>query len=179
MEENPEGPDRIKKIAIIGPESTGKSELSKTLAKHFNTVWVPEYARRYIDNLDRPYNKSDLINIAKGQIQLEKGQLDRAHDFLFCDTNLLVIKVWSEHKYGNCDEWILNELNAFKYDLHLLTDVDLPWEEDPQREHPMLRRYFFDVYKNELDAADIDYRIVRGVGQERFANALSAVETFL
>jgi len=179
MEENPEGSGGIKKIAILGPESTGKSELSKALAEHFNTVWVPEYARRYIDNLGRPYNKSDLKKIANGQIQLEDSQLEHARDFLFCDTNLLVIKVWSEHKYGSCDEWILNELISRNYDLYLLTDVDIPWEEDPQREHPMLRSYFFDVYRNELENAVVNYGIIRGTGSERVENALSVIETFL
>ena len=179
MEENIGAPGRIKKIAIVGPESTGKSDLSRALAKHFNTVWVPEYARRYIDNLNRPYEKNDLFKIAIGQIQAEDQLEQKADKFLFCDTNLWVIKIWSEHKYGNCADWILKELKDRFYDLHLLTYIDLPWQDDPQREHPTLRQYFFDVYKNELDSAGINYKIISGLGHERIENAISAIETFL
>ena len=179
MEENTRAPARIKKIAIVGPESTGKSDLSRTLAKHYNTVWVPEYARRYIDNLTRPYEKYDLFKIAVGQIQAEDQLEQKADEFLFCDTNLWVIKIWSEHKYGNCADWILKELKDRFYDLHLLTYIDLPWQDDPQREHPTLREYFFDVYKNELDGAGINYKIISGLGHERIENAISAIETFL
>ncbi len=179
MEENLESPNRIKKIVVVGPESTGKSELTEALAKHYNTVWVPEYARRYINNLDRPYQKSDLIKIAEGQIRLENQQSKKAKKMFYCDTNLWVIKIWSEHKYGNCDAWINKETINRDYDLHLLADIDLPWEEDPQREHPMLRKYFFDVYKNELENAGINYSVVSGIGPIRLKNAISAIETFI
>jgi NadR type nicotinamide-nucleotide adenylyltransferase len=179
MEENAGAPGGMKKIAIVGPESTGKSDLTRALAKHYNTVWVPEYARQYIDNLNRPYEKYDLFKIAIGQIQSEDEQEQKARNFLFCDTNLWVIKIWSDHKYGTCADWILNELKKRVYDLHLLTNIDLPWEEDPQREHPGLREYFFDVYKNELDSAGIDYKIISGHGSDRVDNAISAIETFL
>ncbi|MFC2126666.1 AAA family ATPase [Bacteroidota bacterium] len=179
MEENPGTSNRIKKIAIVGPESTGKSDLARALARYHKTVWVPEYARRYIDNLNRPYEKYDLFKIAIGQIQAEDQQEQKADEFLFCDTNLWVIKIWSEHKYGDCTEWILEELKNRVYDLHLLTNNDLPWEEDPQREHPALREHFYDVYKNELEAAGVDYKIISGTGNDRIENAISAIETFL
>ena len=91
----------IKKIAVIGPECTGKSDLSQFLAEHFQTAWVPEYARRYLDNLVRPYHQDDLLTISHGQMRLEDEWERDANKILICDTNLYVIKVWSEFKFGN------------------------------------------------------------------------------
>src|SRR6187402_1758917 len=96
-----------KKVAIIGPECTGKSELSQYLADHFNTEWVPEYARAYLDKLRRPYTQDDLLKIAHGQLRLEDEYTIDANNFLICDTNLYVIKIWSMFKYGNCQDEIL------------------------------------------------------------------------
>ena len=125
-----------KKVAIIGPECTGKSELSRYLAEHFETEWVPEYARAYLDKLMHPYTQDDLLKIAHGQLRLEDEYTMDANNFLICDTNLYVIKIWSMFKYGNCQDEILKTIASRKYDLYLLTYVDIPWQEDPLREHP-------------------------------------------
>jgi len=109
----------IKKIAITGPESTGKSELAKKLAKHYNTVWVPEFSREYIDNINRPYDYDDIIEIAKGQLNREKEAEKKANKFLFCDTELIVAKIWSEFKYS-----IINFNEAeFLISLHFIEQV--------------------------------------------------------
>ncbi len=169
----------IKKIAVVGPESTGKSELSAQLARNYDTEWVPEFARFYLDRLDRPYEQSDLLEIAKGQIQWEEDKLLYANNFLICDTNLIVIKVWSDHKYGNTDPYIEEKLNKIKYDLYLLANIDLPWRDDPQREHPTLRKYFFEVYENYLKQHQLPYQVISGIEENRTANAVEAIEHFL
>ena len=133
----------ILKIAIVGPESTGKSSLAEQLAVHYNTLWVPEYARAYLDKLSHPYTESDLLDIARGQLAMESSLSKKASRYLFCDTNLHVIKIWSEYKYKRCHTEILRNLHNDNYALHLLTNIDLPWEYDPQREHPHLRDFFF------------------------------------
>lgn len=142
----------LKKIVIIGPESTGKSTLTEALASHFGEPWVPEYARQYLERLDRPYEFDDLLAIAKGQLALEERQLELADKFLFCDTDLHVLQVWSESKYKLVHPWILDQINVRRYDLYLLTDIDISWEADPQREHPEpeMRKYFFELYKSLL-----------------------------
>ena len=112
----------VKKIAITGPESTGKSTLARKLADHYKTVWVPEYARTYIDKLKRPYEQHDLAEIAKGQIFYEKDLIQKASEYLFCDTELTVIKIWSEYKYGNIEPFLISEHNKSSYDLYLLLD---------------------------------------------------------
>src|SRR5688572_10213029 len=165
-----------KRVAIIGPECTGKSELSKFLAQHFKTEWVPEYARAYIDNLRRPYNQNDLITIAHGQIRLEDEYARDANTFLFCDTNLYVIKVWSMFKYGNCDQEILDQIANRKYDLYLLTYVDLPWEEDPLREHPTKREELYNIYLNEMKNQSVTFVEIKAVREQRQTTAIEAIE---
>jgi NadR type nicotinamide-nucleotide adenylyltransferase len=170
--------DKVFKVAVTGPESTGKSELSGQLARHYNTLWVPEYARGYIDSLDRPYNQQDILLIAKGQLESEQAFVKKAEAFLFCDTELIVTKIWSQVKYKYCDEWILEKINENRYDLFLLCDIDLPWKEDPQREHPHEREYLFNLYREELTARAFPYFIVSGFGDERLNNAIRGIETF-
>lgn len=152
----------MKKVVIIGPESTGKSTLSSLLAKYYNTTWVPEYARDYIDHLDRPYEEKDLLEIAKGQIKAEEELEKKANRVLICDTNLLVIKVWSEHKYGACYPEILDLIKSRDYDLFLLSNIDVPWQDDPQREHPQLREFFYNIYRQELIKSGVPWVEIKG-----------------
>ena len=167
---------RIKRIAVTGPESTGKSQLAAQLARHYNTVYVPEFARDYIDRLDRPYNQHDILLIAKGQLRSEEEMVGQANKLLICDTELIVAKIWSLHKFGNCDPFIRTHIRTNVYDLYLLCDVDLPWEQDPQREHPTLRKYFFDWYRRELDNYGFPYEIIRGMGQQRLELAVAVID---
>lgn len=169
----------VKRIAVIGPECTGKSVLSQNLAQHFRTTWVPEYARQYLEELGRPYTQEDLKAIALGQISMEDEKAARANQVLICDTNLYVIKVWSEFKYGFCDPWILEQIGMRHYDLYLLTYVDIPWEYDPQREHPHLREALYDIYRNELIAQPVPFLEIRGSREERTRSATEGIEKLL
>ncbi|HET8572864.1 MAG TPA: ATP-binding protein [Edaphocola sp.] len=169
----------VKKIVIIGPESTGKSTVAKALAQHFDTVFVPEFAREYIDALGRPYVYEDLWEIARGQLALEEQKAEEARNgLLFCDTDLYVLKVWSEHKYGRCDERILRAIGRRQYDDYLLTDIDLPWVADPQREHPEpeMRQYFFKVYKEIVINSGLPWACLQGNEQERLRQAAAVLK---
>ncbi|MEQ8581169.1 MAG: ATP-binding protein [Marinoscillum sp.] len=168
----------IRKIAIIGPESTGKSELCQHLARIYDTEWVPEYARFYLDRLEGEYQKEDLLHIAQGQMVWEDDKAEQANGYLFCDTNLIVMKVWSEHKYGEADPWILAELEKRHYDFYLLGNIDLIWRPDPQREHPKLRKHFFDVYEAYLRDHQLPYAIVSGIEDLRVKCAQDLIEDF-
>ncbi|HHP7242489.1 MAG TPA: AAA family ATPase [Cyclobacteriaceae bacterium] len=165
----------VKKIAIIGPESTGKSTLSESLASVFNTEWVPECARIYLNQIKRPYKKEDLTEIAKEQIKLEEDRMLKANHLLISDTNLIVIKVWSDYKYGHTDPWILENLSQRHYDYYLLTNIDLPWQDDPQREHPHLREYFFLIYLNYLKDNGLPFDVVSGTESKRLQNAQQVI----
>lgn len=167
----------FKKIVVIGPESTGKSTLSEALARRLKTLWVPEYAREYLDLLNRPYEENDLLRIAEGQISSEEEKSASAEDFLICDTDLHVIKVWSEHKYNHCHPWILEQVAVRRYDFYILTDIDLPWEPDPWREHPdpFMRRYFHHVYLDIVQNTGVPWTMVTGGEEERLQQALTAI----
>ncbi len=169
----------IKRVSITGPESTGKSELSRKLASKYNTLWVPEYAREYILKLGRDYEQKDLAIIGRGQLGEEEQLAAAASRLLFCDTDLIVIKIWSLFKYGTCDEWILERVKDHKYDLYLLCDIDLPWEDDPLREHPDRRQELFNLYIRELDELKVPYHVVSGKGEKRLKSAVDSIEAEL
>ena len=169
----------VKKVAVVGPECTGKSELCQFLATYYDTSWVPEYARGYLDNLVRPYEQHDLLTIAHGQIRLEDKYENDCKDIMICDTNLYVIKVWSEFKFGNCHPEILRYIATRKYDLYLLTYIDLPWIADPQREHPHKREELYNIYLNEMKNQPVPWVEIKGIGEKRQMNAVGAIEKLL
>jgi NadR type nicotinamide-nucleotide adenylyltransferase len=169
----------VKKVAVIGPECTGKSALSEFLAGHFKTSWVPEYARGYLNNLVRPYAEHDLLAIARGQMRIEDEWARDVDSLMICDTNLYVIKVWSEFKFGTCDEEILKQIATRKYDLYLLTYIDLPWVDDPQREHPDKREQLYERYLNEMKNQLVPFVEIKGERELRRKAAVEAVEKLL
>ena len=169
----------VKKVTIIGPECTGKTDLSQYLATYFKTEWVPEYARAFLNKLNRPYERADLTKIAHGQLRVEDEWMQNANKVLICDTNLIVIKVWSEEKFGDCDPEILNAMQARNYDLLLLTYIDIPWEADPQREHPNKREYFWNIYKKEAVDSKIPTVEISGTREERRKKAVEAINKIL
>lgn len=171
--------NKIKRIAIVGPECTGKTSLSVALADHYQTKWVPEYAREYLDQLDREYTQDDLLTIAKGQLLSEDSLAAHSKNILICDTNVIVVKVWSEFKYGNCDPQILELLNSRFYDLHLLTQIDIPWENDPQREHPFEREKLFAIYRSELEKLKTPFIEISGDLMNRKTFAIQAIDRIL
>ncbi len=169
----------IKKIAIVGPESTGKSTLSKQLAEHFKVAWVPEYARYYCAALDRPCDLQDEVNMYLGQLALEDAIVSVAkEDFVICDTTFLTVKIWSDAMFGETPKIVLEELNQRPYDFYLLLDIDLPWEHDPLRDFPNQREHFMQIWHQELQALKANYVVVSGI-ENRLNNAIQAIEKFL
>jgi NadR type nicotinamide-nucleotide adenylyltransferase len=166
------------KIVVIGPESTGKSSLSQALAESLKTVWVKEYAREYLEGIDHPYTEEDLLAIAKGQLASEQALLERANNYLICDTDLYVLKVWSEARYGRCHRQILEEIGSRPYHLYLLTYIDVPWTPDPQREHPAHRdrEYFYHLYRDIVQQSGVPWIDIRGTEAERLDAALCAIK---
>lgn len=175
----PDSSAEHKIVTIVGPECTGKTDLSTFLAAHFHTAWVPEYARAYLDKLNHAYEISDLTKIAHGQVRLEDEWMSEANRVLICDTNLIVIKVWSEFKYGSCDPEILRLMASRHYDLVLLTNIDLPWVNDPQREHPDKREDLMNIYRKETAALGVPVVEISGDREQRQARAVSAVQNLL
>ncbi|HVS92063.1 MAG TPA: ATP-binding protein [Mucilaginibacter sp.] len=167
------------KIAIVGPESTGKSTMSSFLAEHYQTVWVPEFARDYCAALNAPPTWQDEINMFYGQVALEEEYLPKANNLLICDTTFITVKIWSDYTFGRSPQEVLDELPKRLYDFYLLLNIDLPWEEDPLRDFPHLREHFMEVWHKELKELNADYVTISGTGQDRYDNAVKAINLFL
>ena len=145
------------KIIVTGPESSGKTTLCKNLSEHFKIPFAKEYARIFLDELDRNYTQSNLLKIAGGQLKSEQNTQ-------LLDTDLITIKIWSEYKYGSCDKWILTQIEKQKSEkrFYLLCKPNIPWQPDKQRENPSDREALFEIYKQELDDLGHKYFIVEG-----------------
>ncbi len=194
----------IKKIVVIGPESTGKSTLCELLAQHYEMLWCPEFAREYLITNGKEYDHEELLAIAKGQIALEEEYLSvvknewsktaeniyinknsqRVIDhqpLLFIDTDMYVMKVWDEYVFGKCHQFILDEIVSRKYDLYLLCDVDLPWVKDDLREYPAEepRRELYHIYKDLLINQQTTWVEISGGYEERLQQGTAAVNNIL
>jgi NadR type nicotinamide-nucleotide adenylyltransferase len=185
--------DKLQKIVVLGPESTGKSTLCAALAAHYQTIWTPEYARQYLSEHGTKYSYDDLLTIAKGQIANEEQSIkilnqDKSDNQclittnkLIVDTDMYVMKVWCEYVFNNCHHYILEQINQRNYDLYLLCDIDLPWTADEMREYPDEgpRIELFTTYKELLINQNTPWGIVSGTGTQRTINAIQLIEKYL
>ena len=180
----------LKKIVIIGPESTGKSTLCAQLAAHYKTSWCPEYARAYLLKNGTDYHFDDLATIAKGQLALEDDYIKTLEITnnktqtplpLFIDTDMYVMQVWCQFVFGKVHSFILDEIKTRKYDLYLLCNTDLPWVKDELREYPDLetRQELFDIYHQILKNQATPFVVISGVETERLQRAIEAVNSLL
>ena len=172
------------RVVLYGPESTGKTTLARALANHYQTEWVEEFARDYLQKKWEEHQSTctlkDLPKIVVGQLKLENQKALKANTLLFCDTNIVVTRVWSEtHFEGYCDPDILAYSEKFNYDLYLLTGIDVPWEKDDLRDRPNDRQYMFDYFKNTLDRLNKKYIILHGYPATRFQESISLIDSLL
>jgi NadR type nicotinamide-nucleotide adenylyltransferase len=171
-----------RRIVITGPESTGKSTLCEMLARHYNTSWVPEYAREHLLKHGTGYSYDDLLAIARRQLALEDEiTASTKRGVIFIDTDMYVMKIWCEFVFGRCHQWILDRIAERKYSLYLLCNIDLPWVEDKLREYPDIqpRQQLFNIYKDNLINQHVPWKIVSGSYEERFKTAVDAVNRLL
>ncbi|MGE5106002.1 MAG: AAA family ATPase [Sphingobacteriales bacterium] len=196
----------LKKIVIIGPESTGKSTLCQQLAQYYNTMWCPEFAREYLLTYGVHYTFDDLLNIAKGQLAMEEeyvqmlmesvssqdGKTERntynnisglsalpSSGLLFIDTDMYVMKVWCEFVFNKCHNWILKQITERKYDLYLLCNTDIPWVKDELREYPDLenRQKLYHIYKDIMVNQSTPWVEISGSYEERLEKAISTIDS--
>ncbi|MFZ4057376.1 MAG: AAA family ATPase [Ferruginibacter sp.] len=179
----------VKKIVVLGPESTGKSTLCQQLAQHFKTLWVEEYAREYLTKNGTDYTYDDLLDIAKGQINLEDKATSALNATttnsrvtpLIIDTDMQVMKVWCEFVFGACHPWILNQIAIRQYDLYLLCNIDLPWVKDDLREYPDPgpRIELYHHYKDIMINQSVPWVDISGNYEERLEKAIAAIDQIL
>lgn len=177
----------IKKIVLYGPESTGKSTLAEALAKHYNTCWVPEFARGYLDFKREVYDPfgrksneicqpQDIPHIVIGQIVSEESFASQSNTYLFCDTNPLQTEVYNQYYYHRKDAWLEDIISTRHYDLYLLLDIDIPWVEDPLRDRPNDRGLLYSIFEQELLNRNLPYKKISGNEEERLKAAIECVE---
>jgi len=189
----------IKKIVVIGPESTGKSTLCTLLAQHYKTQCCPEFAREYLLQHGTNYSFEDLLTIAKGQLELEEKYIENVNreslivnnvnspltthhsPLLFIDTDMYVMKVWCEYVFGKCHQFILDEIVKRKYDLYLLCNIDLPWVKDELREYPneQPRKELYKIYKDILINQNTPWVDISGNYDERLQKAIEAINNII
>lgn len=178
----------LSKIVITGPESSGKTTLAEALAAHFGTAWVSEMARLYLEAKEGygtaiGYVEEDLLHIARLQLQVEESTAAAIKvnepPLLFCDTDLITIRIWGEEKFGLSDPWVVQQTEQRPYALWLLCAPDMPWEPDPLREDPHDRDRLFEVYERTLQRLGKPYAIMRGPHAERMSKAIERVEVLL
>lgn len=179
----------VKKVVVIGPESTGKSTLCAKLSAHFKTGWVQEYAREYLIANGTQYTFENLLEVANGQINMEELAIEKMIPVegnalprvLFIDTDMYVMKVWCEFVFDQCHHWILNKIVERKYDLYLLCNVDTPWIKDDLREYPDLvtREKLYHHYKDIMINQQVPWIDISGNYEERLEKAIAAVNALL
>ena len=193
----------LKKIVVIGPESTGKSSLCEELAQHFDTLWCPEFAREYLLTNGMDYDFDNLLTIARGQLALEDEYallVNKSFDqstkekpgthlpagqagapLLFIDTDMYVIKVWEEFVFGKSHSWVIDQIVERKYDCYLLCNVDLPWVKDELREYPDLetREKLYHIYKDIMINQSVPWVDISGDYDARLTKAITAVKQFM
>lgn len=185
MEKNLEQqPANCIKVVLFGPESTGKTTLSRQLARHYNSVWVPEFARTYLqdkwNNERKTCEPKDLLPIAVGQIKSENELAQKTESVLICDTDLLETKVYSEAYYkGTCDPILETYALKNSYNLYFLTYIDTPWEADDLRDKPNERERMFKAFENALIKHNRRYVLLKGNKKERLEEAITHIDKLL
>ena len=169
------------RIVLFGPESTGKTTIAKALAKHYNSSWVPEFARGYLQHkwntTQEVCNLEDLLIIAEGQLAYENKALSEAKRFLFCDTNILVTQAWSEtHFDGYLNPQLKTWASEFKYDYYFLTHIDVPWKADDLRDRPESRTLMLSHFENLLKKNQVPFTHLKGSNEKRMEHAIKILE---
>ena len=176
----------IKRVAIVGAESTGKTTLAQELAEHFKTVWVPEYGREYTEVrvgpeaiFDYKWSNEEFVLIARKQIALEDQLAKSANRILICDTDVLATCIWQERYMGACSEEVTRISNERRYDLYLLTDCDIPFTQDGLRDGEHLRQWMTNRFRDELKKRQVPWVLIFGSPQQRLRTAVDAIEKLL
>lgn len=166
------------KIGIVGPESTGKSDLCRALQQHLSCDTVTEYAREYLSTHGLAYTQDDVLHIAEQQYQRSILTIQKTtQPFVIMDTTMIVLKIWLQNAYNAVPSYILEHERELQIDAYLLCNIDLPWQEDPMREHPHLRNHFLNLYNTELIHTHKPYYLISGTGAARTEEALRFIQS--
>lgn len=169
----------MQKICIFGPESTGKTTLAASLAKQYDTVYVPEFARIYLEKNNYNFGMEHLTLFAQGQSVMEEAFTKIANKVLICDTDPLTTCMWSQFIYQECDKQIIEIAEKSTYDHYLLMDIDVPFVEDKARFYPDKRQEFLDSCVNLLKLYKRPYTLVSGSWDVRESIAIAEIDEIM
>lgn len=173
----------MKRVVLIGSESTGKTTLARRLAEHYRVSWVPEFVRDYAERKSAPLSFDDHGPIARGQVAIEDQYLalaaTRDEQLLIADTDLLSTAVYCAHYYGRTPRWIRDAAHERRPDLYLLLDVDLPWTADPQRDRGHMRPEMHALFRDAVERSGVPFIVISGDTERRFAAARGAIDDLL
>ncbi len=167
------------KISITGPESTGKTWLSKELSLHYGCRIVNEYSREFFSDKDYVYTIMDLDHILRGQINNEQKLEIEGNDLLICDTDVLSVKIWAEIVFGKTTRYIDSMMTENTYDLYLLCNLDVEWTPDRFRKNKQNRQYIFNKFVEEMNTYNLNYKLITSTGRTRLQNAIRSIDDFL
>lgn len=163
------------KIALIGPTYTGKSTLANQLADHFHAILVNDYMDEYTAVTSGGFTQYDLLNVAREQARLEDLGSIQADDIMILDSTLLKLKIWSEFKFGTCDQWIIDEVIKRKYDYYLLLDTDIKGIYNHPIEQPSMRDFFLTSFESHLKTHELPYTKISSLDEDRLKSALGVL----
>ena len=166
----------ILRVTVTGSESTGKTQLAERLARFYRTAWAREFSREYASHKAAPLDASDVEPIARGQMRLEDEALQRAHEIVLLDTDLVSTVVYAEHYYGSCPDWVKRAARERLADLYLLCDIDVAWIPDPQRDRPRAREEIHRAFEEMLQQFGARYALLQGTWEEREMRAVDAID---
>ena len=172
------------KVVLYGPESSGKTTITKKLSEHYNCLWVKEYARDFLqkkwDNEKKICELQDIIPIAKGQMELENRLVKKSSKIIICDTDLLETMVYSETYFdGYCDANLKNYAINNTYSLYLLTNIDIPWVKDDLRDRPKKREEMFEAFEKALIKNKKPYVLISGNLEQRIKTAINEIDKLI
>lgn len=167
------------KICLFGPESTGKTTLARRLADHFETVWVPEFARDFLLKNGNVFTPAEVRPLADGQLFIQKAAILQAKRVVFLDTDLVTNALYSQYCFGEIPVWLDEMARDNRPDFHFLLDTDLPWKADELRTHGEDRSAQMALWRWGLDHFDCRFELISGDHEMRFSKAVAWVNSLL
>jgi HTH-type transcriptional regulator, transcriptional repressor of NAD biosynthesis genes len=167
----------VKNICFYGPESTGKSTLTKRMAELFHTEWVPEVARELLITND--FNLDQIITIGRMQTERVLQKMQTANKLLMCDTDLITTQIYSRHYLGVVPEILYQYEKKISYHHYFLLDIDVAWVPDGLRDLPHLRNEMMDTFRTELKKRKLPYTLIQGSFEERERQIISKLQPML